>query len=153
MIFMFLQCVSPVIIVYIIISPLNSYLYIHWILDFKKILLLLPKKQNIFNCFPFQCKNKLKANRRRVPSTLRDKLKVELEKMVKLGALLCKKYCWKWSHEHENVWQDLKKLLTHKPVLTYYDVTLKTKVSTDACEDSLGTVLLQMHGNDWKPVA
>ena len=31
----FLQCVSTVIIVYIIISPLNSYLYIHWILDFK----------------------------------------------------------------------------------------------------------------------
>ena len=38
---MFLQCVSTVIIVYIIISPLNSYLYIHWILDFKSILLLL----------------------------------------------------------------------------------------------------------------
>ena len=38
---MFLQCVSTVIIVYIIISPLNSYLYIHWILDFKYILLLL----------------------------------------------------------------------------------------------------------------
>ena len=34
-IFMFLQCVSTVIIVYIITSPLNSYLYIHWILDFK----------------------------------------------------------------------------------------------------------------------
>ena len=34
-ILMFLQCVSTVIIVYIIISPLNSYLYIHWILDFK----------------------------------------------------------------------------------------------------------------------
>ena len=32
---MFLQCVSTVIIAYIIISPLNSYLYIHWILDFK----------------------------------------------------------------------------------------------------------------------
>ena len=27
--------VCTVIIVYIIISPLNSYLYIHWILDFK----------------------------------------------------------------------------------------------------------------------
>ena len=38
MIFLFLQCVSPVIIVYIIISLLNSYLYIHWILDFKVIL-------------------------------------------------------------------------------------------------------------------
>ena len=35
MIFLFLQCVSTVIIVYINISPLNSYLYIHWILDFK----------------------------------------------------------------------------------------------------------------------
>ena len=34
-IFMFLQYVSTVIIVYIIISPLNSYFYIHWILDFK----------------------------------------------------------------------------------------------------------------------
>ena len=34
-ILMFLQCVSTVIIVYIIISPLNSYFYIHWILDFK----------------------------------------------------------------------------------------------------------------------
>ena len=30
MIFLFQQCVSTVIIVYIIISPLNSYLYIHW---------------------------------------------------------------------------------------------------------------------------
>ena len=38
---MFLQCVSTVIIVYIIISPLNSYLYVYWILDFKSILLLL----------------------------------------------------------------------------------------------------------------
>ena len=32
MIFLFLRCVSAVVIVYIIISPLNSYLYIHWIL-------------------------------------------------------------------------------------------------------------------------
>ena len=40
-ILMFLQCVSTVIIVYIIISPMNSYLYTHWILDFKYILLLL----------------------------------------------------------------------------------------------------------------
>ena len=36
MIFLFLRCVSTVIIVYIIISPLNSYLYIHWILDLNK---------------------------------------------------------------------------------------------------------------------
>ena len=36
MIFLFLRCVSTVIIVYMILSPLNSYLYIHWILDFNK---------------------------------------------------------------------------------------------------------------------
>ena len=41
MIFLFLQSVSTVIIGYIIISPLNSVLYIHWILDFKSILLLI----------------------------------------------------------------------------------------------------------------
>ena len=48
---MFLQCVSTVIIVYIIISPLNSYLYIHWILDFKYILLLLCRKRRLFGVF------------------------------------------------------------------------------------------------------
>ena len=40
-IYLFLQCVSTMIIVYIIISPLYSYLYIHWIFDFKSILLFL----------------------------------------------------------------------------------------------------------------
>ena len=44
-IFLFLQCVSTVIIVYIIISPLNLYIYIlynaHWILEFTYILLLV----------------------------------------------------------------------------------------------------------------
>ena len=46
---------------------------------------VLPENQNILNCLPFQCKIKLKENSepvihaaRRVPATLRDKLKVEL---------------------------------------------------------------------------
>ena len=50
---------------------------------------VLPENQNILNCFQFQCNIKLKANSelvihaaRRVPATLRDKLKVELEIMV-----------------------------------------------------------------------
>ena len=52
---------------------------------------VLTENQNILNCLPFQCKIKLKENSepvihaaRIVPATLRDKLKVELEKMVKL---------------------------------------------------------------------
>ena len=41
MIFLFLQCVSTVIIVYSIISPLNSYHYIHWILDLINIIIII----------------------------------------------------------------------------------------------------------------
>ena len=36
---MFLQCVFTIIIVYIIISPLNLYLYIHWILEINIIII------------------------------------------------------------------------------------------------------------------
>ena len=53
---------------------------------------VLSEKPNILNCLPFRCNIKLKANsepiihtERRVPATLRDKLKVELKRMVKLG--------------------------------------------------------------------
>ena len=60
MIFLFLQCVSTVIIVYIIISPLNSYLYIHWILDLNIIiiglktflLIINTQMSHIFNIVP-----------------------------------------------------------------------------------------------------
>ena len=52
-IFLFLQWVSTVIIVYIIISPLNSYLYIHWILDLINIIII---KINIIIKL---CKNKI----------------------------------------------------------------------------------------------
>ena len=71
-----------------------------------------------------------------------------------MRTLLCKKTAWCWNHEHENEWQNLKKLLIDRPVLAYYDVNLKTKVSTDSCKDSLGACLLQLHdGVNWKPVA
>ena len=50
--------------------------------------------------------------------------------ICQIGQNILELYCvkntdWNWSHEHENEWQDLNKLLTHKPVLAYYDVTLK----------------------------
>ena len=58
---MFLQCVSTVIIVYIIISPLNSYLYIHWILDFKINIIIITCncivkiQTEIAICNPMSC--------------------------------------------------------------------------------------------------
>ena len=62
-----------------------------------------------------------------------------------IRTLLCENTDWNWSHEHEDEWQDLKKLWTHKPVIAYYDVTLKTKVSTDTCK--------RFFCNYWKPLA
>ena len=66
---------------------------------------VLPKNQNILNCFPFQCNIKLKANSepdihaaRRVPATLRDKLKVELKIMVKLGVIHRVDYPTEWGN-------------------------------------------------------
>ena len=71
-----------------------------------------------------------------------------------MRTLLCNKTSWCWNHEHENEWQNLKNLLIDKPVLAYYDVNLKTKVSTDFCKDSLDACLLQLHEYvNWKPVA
>ena len=64
---------------------------------------VLPENLNILNCFPFQCNIKLKANSepvihaaRRVPATLRDTLKMEMERMVKLGVIHRVDYPTEW---------------------------------------------------------
>ena len=40
-----------------------------------------------------------------------------------------------------------------RKVLQFYDPSKATKISTDASQDGLGAVLLQLHGEDWKPVS
>ena len=49
-----------------------------------------------------------------------------------IRTLLCKTPDWNWSMSMKMSGNIFKK--AHKPVLAYYDVTLKTKVSTDACK-------------------
>jgi hypothetical protein len=73
-----------------------------------------------------------------------------------LRSLLDKNIQWKWEHEQEKSWIDLKTMISSQPVLQYYDVTKPVKISTDASQKRLGSVLLQSDSLDdenWLPVA
>ncbi len=74
-------------------------------------------------------------------------------KTVCLRELLRDKGEFKWTADHEQEWGRLKTLLTSEPVLTFFDPSKRTKISTDASKDGLGAVLLQAEGDSWRPVA
>ena len=56
---------------------------------------------------------------------------------------------WQSLDQHQKAVEDLKRLVTQAPVLTFYDVNKEVTVSVDASQEGLGAVLLQ----DNKPVA
>uniref|UniRef100_A0AAR2KV96 Reverse transcriptase/retrotransposon-derived protein RNase H-like domain-containing protein n=1 Tax=Pygocentrus nattereri TaxID=42514 RepID=A0AAR2KV96_PYGNA len=60
---------------------------------------------------------------------------------------------FKWTAKHETEWESLKTILTTEPVLTFFDLSKRTKISTDASKNGLGAVLLQATGDSWNPVA
>ncbi|KAL7834624.1 hypothetical protein SRHO_G00288710 [Serrasalmus rhombeus] len=60
---------------------------------------------------------------------------------------------FKWTAKHETEWESLKTILTTEPVLTFFDPSKPTKISTDASKNGLGAVLLQATGDSWNPVA
>lgn len=70
-----------------------------------------------------------------------------------LYELLKNKNAWTWSHAQQNAFEHIKELLTTAPILAYYDMNKPTAVSADASSYGLGGVLLQLHGEQWKPVA
>ncbi|KAL9983272.1 hypothetical protein ACROYT_G005418 [Oculina patagonica] len=66
-----------------------------------------------------------------------------------LRALLKQEVQWHWEEQQEKALNEIKKVLTSKPVLSYYDVNKPVKLSVDASQSGLGAMLLQ----DNQPVA
>ena len=49
---------------------------------------------------------------------------------------------WQWNHEHEEAFDNLKKITVNKPVLLYFDSKSSITLSVDASQSGLGTILL-----------
>ena len=70
-----------------------------------------------------------------------------------LNVLLQADVAWTWDKAQEDAFRQAKKLLSEAPVLAYFDAEKPTVVSADASSYGLGGVLLQKHGEQWRPVA
>lgn len=66
-----------------------------------------------------------------------------------LRTLLKKETAWHWNANHDSEFQNLKKMISQAPVLTFYDPHKEITLSVDASSQSLGAVIL--HGNN--PIA
>ena len=60
-----------------------------------------------------------------------------------LRASLRQEVQWHWGEQQESSLNEIRKVLTSKPVLKYYDVNKPVKLSVDASQSGLGAVLLQ----------
>ena len=75
------------------------------------------------------------------------------KKVAPLTNLLHKNVPWVWGAEHSRVLEDVKQVLSERPVLVVYDPTLVTEVHTDASSIGLGAILIQKRGKEKGVVA
>ena len=64
-----------------------------------------------------------------------------------LRELLQHNKVFEWNASNEKEWKKLKETLTTEPVITFFDTSKATKISTDASKDGLEAVLLPANGD------
>ena len=68
-----------------------------------------------------------------------------------LRSFMKPKNAFLWTPMHDNAFNEVKRILCSLPVLAPFDPKLPTMLQTDASRlKSLGFVLLQRHGDNWK---
>lgn len=60
---------------------------------------------------------------------------------------------FEWLQQHQRDFEKIKKLITKRDHLKFFDTQLKTRLVTDASPVGLGAILMQLHGDVWLPVA
>ncbi|KAG3002244.1 hypothetical protein PC121_g19543 [Phytophthora cactorum] len=73
--------------------------------------------------------------------------------MAPMPKLLRKKPPWEWTVVQESAFEQVKAVLTQKPLLIYLDFRLPFRLVTDASKVGLGTCVMQDHGQGCQPVA
>ena len=70
-----------------------------------------------------------------------------------LREILKKEITWIFEEQQEQAISELKKIITSNQVLKFYDPKLPIRLTSDASQNGLGSVLEQKHNERWLPVA
>ena len=75
------------------------------------------------------------------------------EKTQAMRTLLRKNVEWSWDANQLKELNSIKVALSTPPVLSLFDPAKPHKVSSDSSKGGIGSVLLQLEGNEWHPIA